>query len=180
MVRKAADEVHAPSPGSCVWVQIGPPPHQRTSQCSAASARHCLHPVPPTSTNLGRPLRGCARVSNRIHFTGVGGVAWSTGPDIFFPASAMEDDGPLEVKVLPPPIPLTTADDPEAVETLLRTMGPEHALVGVRGQGAPLAARIGRGAVREGCAPRHPPFLAGRGTFATVHNMCSLFRWRGL
>ncbi len=77
----------------------------------------------------------------------------------------------MEVKVLPPPIPLTTADDPEAVETLLRTMGPEHALVGVRGQGAPLAARIGCGAVREGCAPRHPPFLAGCGTFATVHRL---------
>jgi hypothetical protein len=83
----------------------------------------------------------------------------------------MEDDGLLEVKVLPPPIPLTTADDPEAVETLLRTMGPEHALVGVRGQGVPLAAWIGRVVVCVGCAPRHPPSsrrLAGRGTFATV------------
>ena len=45
----------------------------------------------------------------------------------------MEDDGPLQVKVLPPPIPLTTADNPEAVEVLLASMGPEHGLVGVSG-----------------------------------------------
>lgn len=49
------------------------------------------------------------------------------------PAAATEQaDGGQVPCVLPPPIDLTTADDPAAAEALLASLGPEHGLVGVR------------------------------------------------